>query len=59
MKAGWRLQRLSKKGHFILSKRGSQVVLSIPNHKEVKGSLLKGQIRKSGLSIAEFLKYLD
>jgi hypothetical protein len=59
MKAGWFLQRLSKKGHFILSKPGSQVVLSIPNHREVKEPLLKGQIRKAGLSVTEFLEYLD
>jgi hypothetical protein len=34
----------------------SKPTLSIPNHKELAPGLLKGQIRKSGITIEEFLE---
>jgi hypothetical protein len=34
----------------------SRPTLSIPNHKELALGLLKGLIRKSGLTVEEFLK---
>lgn len=41
--------------HMILY-HDSRPTLSIPNHKELAPGLLRGQIRKSGLTIDEFLK---
>jgi predicted RNA binding protein YcfA (HicA-like mRNA interferase family) len=41
--------------HMILFHE-SRPTLSIPNHKELAPGLLRGQIRKSGISVAEFLK---
>ena len=41
--------------HMILY-HASRPTLSIPNHKELAPGLLRGQIRKSGLSLDEFLK---
>ncbi|MFZ5908152.1 MAG: type II toxin-antitoxin system HicA family toxin [Nitrospirota bacterium] len=41
--------------HMILYHE-SRPTLSIPNHKELAPGLLCGQIRKSGLSVEEFLK---
>jgi len=34
----------------------SKPTLSIPNHKELAPGLLKSQIRKSGITIEEFLE---
>lgn len=41
--------------HMILYHE-SRPTLSIPNHKELAPGLLRGLIRKSGLTIDEFLK---
>jgi len=41
--------------HMILYHE-SRPTLSIPNHKELAPGLLRGQIRKGGLSVDEFLK---
>ena len=41
--------------HMILYHE-SRPTLSIPNHKELAPGLLRGLIRKSGLSVDEFLK---
>jgi len=41
--------------HMILY-HNSKPTLSIPNHKELAPGLLRGQIRKSGLTVEEFLK---
>jgi len=41
------------KGWLEVEKRPT---LSIPNHKELASGLLRGLIRKSGLSVEEFLK---
>ena len=53
-----------KFGYFIERQTGSHMILyhefratiSVPNHKELAPGLLKGLIRKSGLSLEEFLK---
>ncbi len=34
----------------------SRPTLSIPNHKELASNLLRGLIRKGGLTVDEFLK---
>lgn len=41
--------------HMILYHE-SRPTLSIPNHKELAPGLLRGLIRKSGLSVGDFLK---
>lgn len=41
--------------HMILYHE-SRPTLSIPNHKELAPGLLRGLIRKSGLTVEEFLK---
>jgi predicted RNA binding protein YcfA (HicA-like mRNA interferase family) len=41
--------------HMILYHE-SRPTLSIPNHKELAPGLLRGLIRKSGLTVNEFLK---
>ncbi len=56
-KAGW-----ANKGqigsHVKLSKEGNPNILSIPVHKgkSIKGGLLRDQIKKTGLTVKEFLK---
>jgi len=42
--------------HMILFHE-SRPTISVPNHKELAPGLLRGLIRKSGLSINEFLKH--
>ncbi len=44
-------------GSHIILYHKSRPTLSIPNHKELAPGLLRGQIRKSGLSLDEFLRY--
>lgn len=41
--------------HMILFHK-SRPTLSVPNHKELAPGLLRGLIRKSGLSVDEFLR---
>lgn len=43
-------------GSHIILYHESRPTLSIPNHKEVAPGLLRSQIRKSGLTVEEFLK---
>ena len=42
--------------HMILY-HDSKPTLSIPNHKELAPGLLRGLIRKSGITVEEFLKF--
>lgn len=51
---GWSVAR-QKGSHIIMTKEGSIVTLSIPNHKEVARGTLKSLITKSGLAIEEFI----
>lgn len=55
--AGW-TERRREGSHMILGKLGVPVVLSIPDHKELDKGLLRGQIRKAGLTIEEFVRLL-
>ena len=50
----WQLVRQSG-SHMIMTKAGVAAVLSIPNHRELKRGTLRGLVRKSGLSLQEFL----
>ena len=43
-------------GSHIILYHDSRPTLSIPDHKELAPGLLKGQIRRSGLTVDEFLK---
>jgi len=58
VKAGWILDRLSKRNHFVLTKPSNPYSLSVPNHKELDNGLLRDQIRKAGLTVEEFIKLL-
>ena len=42
-------------GSHIILYHDSRPTLSIPNHKELAPGLLRGLIRKSGLTVEEFL----
>lgn len=56
-RAGWTAER-QKGSHVHLSKEGNPNILSIPVHKgkPIKQGLLRNQIAKAGLTIAEFLE---
>jgi len=43
-------------GSHIILYHTTKPTLSIPNHKELAPGLLRSLIRKSGLSVSEFLK---
>ncbi len=52
-KAGW-INRGQVGSHVILTKVGSYVNLSVPQHKELGIGILRALIRHSGLSVEEF-----
>ena len=54
---GWRLVR-QRGSHMVLTKPDVSVVLSIPNHRELKRGTLRGLIRKAGLDVAQFAALL-
>ena len=54
-KHGWVFRR-QKGSHMILTKSGSIVSLSIPDHREIAPGTLRKLIRLSGLSVDDFLK---
>lgn len=56
-RAGWVFDR-QQSSHVTMTKAGSPVVLTVPVHKELDRGLLRGLIRKSGLSVSEFVKLL-
>ena len=53
-KRGWRLVR-QRGSHLILTKPGSSVTLSVPDHDEVARGTLRALIAKAGMSLDEFL----
>lgn len=57
-KAGW-TARGQRGSHVHLTKPGNRNILSIPVHKgkSIKQGLLFDQIKKSGLTVEEFLEY--
>lgn len=55
---GWEFKRQSG-SHMVLTKPDMDVNLSIPNHSELDTGLLRGQIRKAGLTVEEFIKAMD
>ena len=54
-KASWEIVR-REASHIIMTKSGSTVTLSIPDHREVKRGTLRSLIRKAGLTVEEFSK---
>ena len=54
---GWRPVRQTG-SHIIMTKRGVAVVLSVPNHRQLKRGTLRGLIRKAGLDVADFAALL-
>lgn len=56
-KAGWQVSR-QRGSHVVLTKPGSIYTLSIPLHRELAAGLLRDQIRKAELTVAEFIELL-
>ncbi len=44
--------------HFVMTKPGIRVNLSIPQHKELSVGTLRSLIRNAGMSVEEFLELL-
>jgi predicted RNA binding protein YcfA (HicA-like mRNA interferase family) len=57
-RAGWIVAR-QRASHIVLIKPGVPVNLSIPDHKQLDRGLLRSQIRKAGLTVDEFVKWLQ
>ena len=56
-KAGW--QPIGQVGsHFVMTKPGLRVNLSIPQHRELSIGTLRALIRCAGISVEDFLKLL-
>jgi len=56
---GW-IQRRSEKNHFAMTHPAvPNVVVSIPDHKEVDRKLLRTELRKAGIDTAEYRKRYD
>lgn len=53
-KLGWHVAR-QRGSHIILTKPGSVITLSIPNHDEVARGTLRALISKAGVSLEDFL----
>jgi predicted RNA binding protein YcfA (HicA-like mRNA interferase family) len=56
-KAGWIVVRQSG-SHLHMNRVGSDMILTIPQHRELKRATLKNIVRTSGLSLDEFKKLL-
>jgi predicted RNA binding protein YcfA (HicA-like mRNA interferase family) len=56
-KAGWTLREGGN--HSVLEKEGERARLTIPRHDPVKTFLLKGVIKAAGMTIEDFLYYLN
>jgi predicted RNA binding protein YcfA (HicA-like mRNA interferase family) len=56
-KAGWEVAR-QHGSHVVLTKPGSIYTLSIPLHRVLAPGLLRDQVRKADLTVAEFIELL-
>jgi predicted RNA binding protein YcfA (HicA-like mRNA interferase family) len=56
-RAGWRLAR-QESSHMILTKPGTYVVLSVPDHRTLSRGTLRSLIRKAGLDVEGFVALL-
>ena len=55
---GWVFRRQRGTSHMVLTKDGSFVSLSVPDHRELAPGTLRKLIRLSGLSVEEFQESL-
>lgn len=58
VRAGWRVAR-QKGSHVSLVKQGNPNVLTVPLHEELDRGLMRGLIRKAGLTVEEFCRLLE
>jgi predicted RNA binding protein YcfA (HicA-like mRNA interferase family) len=56
-RAGFQVRRQSG-SHVVLTRPGHPETLSIPDRRELGAGLLRDQIRKSGLTVDQFIKLL-
>lgn len=56
-RAGWRVAR-QHGSHVIMERPGTEAILSIPQHAELRRGLLRGLIRDAGLTVDEFVELL-
>jgi len=56
-KRGWKPDR-REGSHIILTKEGNPVILSIPNHREIRRGTLRSLIRDAGLTLEVFISLL-
>jgi len=56
-KRGWKPDR-RKGSHIVLTKEGSPVILSVPDHKEIQRGTLRSLIRDAGLTLKAFINLL-
>lgn len=52
---GWQIAR-QRGSHIILVKSGHPATLSVPDHREVARGTLRALIRRSGVTVEEFLE---
>jgi len=57
-KLGWEVAR-QRGSHIILTKPGSYVTLSVPDHREVARGTLRSLIRSAAITVEEFVAALD
>jgi len=55
-RAGWVLARQAG-SQMIYTKQGQDLVLSIPNHKQLDKGLLRRLVRDAGMTIEEFIGF--
>lgn len=57
-RAGWEmLPRRGRGKHFLLKHPQHREILSIPDHKEVKRTLLAHQVRIAGLTVESYMTF--
>ena len=56
-RAGW-IQDRQSGSHVSLIQPGNPVVLTVPLHRELGAGILRGLIRKAGLTVEEFQRLL-
>lgn len=52
-------EKRTGKGHMILAKPGHRFHLSVPMHPEVKRGTLKSLIRDAGMTVDQFVEFLE
>ena len=54
-RAGWRVDR-QRGSHIVMLMQGSNVSLSVPQHRELSPGTLRSLIRLAGLTVEEFIE---